>query len=121
MPTELAMQEENATPVSNRFSIDLAAPNRAKWKGGTGREHHTRIREYFQGKDCMRYNRIDAMIDAARRSGLTLDLLHQLTQGLSRQAFRKVMGNASSMPSYMKSKDRPYLVRRARAPSSESL
>ncbi len=121
MPTDLAMQEENATPVSNQFGIDLAAQNRARWKSGTGREHHTRIREYFHRKDCMAHHRVDAMIEAARRSGLTLDLLHQLTQGLSRQAFRKVMGNASSMPSYMKSKDRPYLVRRARAPSSESL
>lgn len=84
-------------------------------------EHRCRIDEYFQRKDCMAYNRVDDMIAAARKSGLTLDLLHQLTQGLSRQAFRRVMGNASSMPSYMKSKDKPYLVRRASAPSRESL
>lgn len=69
----------------------------------------------------MANSRIDDLIAAASASGLTLDLLHQLTQGLSRQAFRKVMGNASSMPSYMKSKDRPYLLRKANAPSSESL
>ena len=66
-------------------------------------------------------SRIDDLIMAARASGLTLDLLCQLTQGLSRQAFRKVMGNASSMPSYMKSRDRPYLLRNASAPSRESL
>lgn len=66
-------------------------------------------------------DRIDELSDAARESGLTIDLLHQLTQGLSRQAFLRVMGNASSLPSYMKSSDSPYLLRKAKAPSSESL
>ena len=69
----------------------------------------------------MKYDRVDDMLAAAHASGLTVDLLEQLTQGLSRQAFRKVMGNASSMPSYMKSSDKPYLVRIVSAPSSESL
>lgn len=69
----------------------------------------------------MTVDRIDALVVAARESGLTIDLLECLTQGLSRQAFLKVMGNASSMPSYMKSKGSPYLLRKASAPSSESL
>ncbi len=65
-------------------------------------------------------DRVDELISAARVSGLTVDLLQVLTQGLSRQAFRKVMGNASSMPSYMKSKESPYLVRMDKAPSSDN-
>ena len=69
----------------------------------------------------MRDDRFDAIRCAAHASGLTIDLLVQLTDGLSRQAFLKVIGNASSMPSYMKSSDKPYLVRRAKAPSSDNL
>jgi len=64
--------------------------------------------------------RTDDLIAAANATGLTIDLLELLTQGLSRQAFRKVIGNASSMPSYMKSSDSAYLLRIASAPSSES-
>lgn len=65
--------------------------------------------------------RLDAVLKAATESGLTADLLEVLTQGLSRQAFLRVMGNASSMPSYMKSKDNPYFALRAKAPSRDSL
>lgn len=54
-------------------------------------------------------------------SGLTIDYLEWLTRGLSRQAARKVIGNASSMPSYMKSSDNPYVSRKERAPSIETL
>lgn len=71
--------------------------------------------------DYMQRDRIDDLKQAARMSGLTIDLLQHLTQGLSRQAFLSVMGNASSMPSYMKSNESPYLVRKAKAPSNESL
>lgn len=63
--------------------------------------------------------RIDELCAAANASGLTIDLLEALTHGLSRQAFLKVMGNASSLPSYMKSSETPYLLRIARAPSSD--
>lgn len=66
-------------------------------------------------------DKVAEMQKAAQESGLTLDLLEHLTQGLSRQAFLKVMGNASSIPSYMKSSDRLYLVRNAKAPSSDNL
>lgn len=48
-----------------------------------------------------------------------MDFLYLLTVGLSRQAFRKVMGNASSLPQYMKSSDNPYVSRNAKAPSSD--
>ena len=64
--------------------------------------------------------RIEALKKAADESGLSIDLLHHLTQDLSRQAFLSVIGRASSMPSYMKSIDSPYLLRRAKAPSSDS-
>jgi len=63
--------------------------------------------------------KIDALIAAAAASGLTIDLLEALTHGLSRQAFLKVMGNASSLPSYMKSRETPYFLRMASAPSSD--
>lgn len=66
-------------------------------------------------------DRLADMQKAAHKSGLTIDVLQVLTQGLSRQAFLRVMGNASSMPSYMKSSESPYFVLRASAPSSDSL
>lgn len=68
----------------------------------------------------VRMNRIDMLREGAAASGLTMDFLEALTQGLSRQALRKVIGNASSMPSYMKSSDNPNLCRKASAPSSDS-
>lgn len=61
--------------------------------------------------------RLDELISCANETGLTIDFLEHLTHGLSRQAFLKVMGNASSMPSYMKSSDSPNVLRRASAPS----
>lgn len=64
--------------------------------------------------------RLDALIAGARETGFTIDYLDQLTVGLSLQAARKVIGNASSMPSNMKSSDNPYVRRSARAPSSDS-
>lgn len=64
--------------------------------------------------------KIDALQAAAAASGITIDLLEALTHGLSRHAFLKVMGNASSLPSYMKSSDTPYLLRMASAPSRDS-
>lgn len=64
--------------------------------------------------------RIDVLREGADASGYTIDFLDYLTEGLSLQAARKVIGNASSMPSNMKSSDNPYVRRRARAPSSES-
>ena len=71
-------------------------------------------------QDMNMQDRLTLLRDGARDSGITIDFLEALTQGLSRQALRKVIGNASSMPSYMKSSDSPYLFRSARAPSSES-
>lgn len=63
--------------------------------------------------------RIDLLIEGAKRSGLTMDYLEALTAGLSKKALRKVIGNASAIPSYMKSRESPYLFRRASAASSE--
>ena len=63
---------------------------------------------------------IDDLIVGANTSGFTIDYLDALTVGLSRHAARRVIGNASSMPSYMKSNDNPYVWRSARAPSSDT-
>ena len=64
-------------------------------------------------------DRLDLLREGAAKSGFTIDFLECLTQGLSRQALRRVIGNASSMPSYMKSSDRSYLLRMAKAPSRD--
>lgn len=66
-------------------------------------------------------DKIDLLRKTADQSGLTIDFLALLSAGLSRQAFLRVMGNASSLPSYMKSSDNPHLSRKAKAPSSDSL
>nr|WP_236641492.1 hypothetical protein [Paracoccus aeridis] len=63
--------------------------------------------------------RLEMLRAGAAASGFTIDFLEALTQGLSRQATLKVIGNASAMPSYMKSSDNPYVRRSARAPSME--
>ena len=55
----------------------------------------------------------------AQQSGFTMDFLQRLTQGLDCQACLRVIGNASSIPSYMKSNDNPYVWRNASAPSKE--
>ena len=65
--------------------------------------------------------RLEQLITAANETGFTMDYLELLTAGLSSQAARKVIDNASSMPSYMKSSDNPYVFRSASAPSIDSL
>lgn len=65
-------------------------------------------------------NRLDLIRVCARESGFTIDYLEALTRGLSIQALRIVMGNASAMPSYMKSSDNPYVLRRQSAPSMDT-
>lgn len=62
---------------------------------------------------------LDVLIEGARKSGYTIDYLDYLVDGLSLQAARKVIGNASALPSMMKSSDNPYVARNARAPSSD--
>lgn len=81
-----------------------------------GWERAGRMREYRS-----REERLELLIETARESGLTIDFLEWITQGLSRQAFLRVMGNASSFPSNMKSSDSPNVRRSAKAPSSDSL
>ncbi len=68
----------------------------------------------------MESDRIDILVAGANRSGFTIDYLEALTSGLSIQDARKVIGNASAMPSYMKSSDNPNVRRRASAPSTET-
>lgn len=68
----------------------------------------------------MGLSRLDILVEGARRSGFTIDYLDSLTLGLSRQALRRVIGNASSMPSIMKSSDNPYVRRSALAPSRDN-
>lgn len=65
--------------------------------------------------------RIDALVAGAAKSGFTIDYLEAMTSGLSLSAALKVIGNASSMPSYMKSSDNPYVRRNAKAPSTDTL
>lgn len=65
-------------------------------------------------------HRIDRLRFAANETGFTLDYLEALTSGLSIQAERKVIGNVSMMPSYMKSSDNPYVCRSAIAPSIDT-
>ena len=64
--------------------------------------------------------RIDLLIKQARITGFTIDYLEALTAGLSLNACLRVIGNASSMPSYMKSSDNPYARRKAIAPSMDT-
>lgn len=64
-------------------------------------------------------DRIEFLRQAAQKTGFTIDYLEVMTRGLSRQAALRVIGNASSMPSYMKSSDNPYVRRKARAPSRD--
>ena len=59
--------------------------------------------------------RIRMMQGAAEATGLTIDILDHLATGLSSSAFRRFMGNASEIPSYMKSSESPYVFRSARA------
>lgn len=49
--------------------------------------------------------RLDAMLQIAKLSGLTVDLVYDLMQDLSIHGLRSVMGRASSMPSDKKSSD----------------
>lgn len=65
-------------------------------------------------------DRLDLLILSARETGLTIDYLEALTRGLSRKACLKAIGNVSSMPSYMKSSDNPYVRRNASAPSTDT-
>jgi len=64
--------------------------------------------------------RIQLLRHAARETSFTIDYLDLLTSGLSRQAALKVIGNASSMPSNMKSMDNPYTCRSFLAPTTEA-
>ncbi len=64
-------------------------------------------------------DKIEILRMGAQQSGFTIDFLELLTQGLDFQACLRVIGNASSIPSYMKSNDNPYVWRSASAPSKE--
>lgn len=65
-------------------------------------------------------NRLDILIEGARRTGLTIDFLYDISIGLSKSSLRKVIGNASSIPSYMKSSDSPNFARITRDASRET-
>lgn len=69
----------------------------------------------------MSKRRIDALMHLSRETGLTLDYWEWLTRGLDSQALRKLRGNASALPQYMKSSDSPYTRRSSSAPLSDSL
>ena len=54
-------------------------------------------------------DRDSLLIEAARRSGQSLDLLVALSDGLSDKAVARLCGNAESLPRYKKSKLSPYI------------
>lgn len=64
--------------------------------------------------------RLDALIQTAKATNFTIDFLEAITQGLSCQAFLRVIGNVSALPTYMKSSERPYLLRNFNAPSTDT-
>lgn len=64
-------------------------------------------------------DRIELLTDAARQSGLTFDLLEFVTRGLDDKALAILCGNVSTLPTYMKSRDIPYLSDSFNAPSIE--
>ena len=90
------------------------------WVGGvsygSGARHYFEAWQMEDSGDA----RLGLLMAGADATSLTIDFLHDLTEGLSLQALRIVIDNASSMPSYRKSKDSPYVFRSARAPSIDS-
>lgn len=64
---------------------------------------------------------IDKMVDAAQISGLTVDLIEFLINGLEDTAIAILLGNVSNLPAYIKSSDTPNLSRIFSAPSIEIL
>lgn len=66
-------------------------------------------------------NRLDAMIEAAKKSGILLDDVYEMSLALDDMAFRQLMGRLSTSPMYMNSSVIPYRSRRAKAPSSDIL
>ena len=93
---------------------------RRSWKKTLRVHNHARLTRREQRGNMME-DRLDALISAKRASGLSLDLLDELTQGLDSHAFLTVMGNASSSPSISQSRGNPNRCLIARAPLSESL
>lgn len=65
-------------------------------------------------------DRVTVLREGAKATGFTIDYLDALSRGLSIQALRKLIGNASEMPSYMKSSDNPYVRRSARPAPSDT-
>ena len=60
------------------------------------------------------------LIDAAQKSGQSLELLVYLTDGLGDRATAKLCGNAASLPIYMKSRLSPYFSDSTTATSTET-
>lgn len=56
----------------------------------------------------MNDDQLDKLLDAARQSGMTVDALVCLTEGLDANAVAILLGNVSNLPKYMKSKEIPY-------------
>lgn len=67
----------------------------------------------------MTEEQIDLIIEAAQLSGFTVDALVFLSRGLDATALAILMGNVSSLPVYMKSREIPYRDCILIAPSME--
>ena len=51
--------------------------------------------------------RVTILIDGAQKTAMTIDYLEFLSRGLCSHALRRLIDNASSMPAYKKSRDKP--------------
>lgn len=89
-------------------------PRNLDWEGGEAKKFGLPTESCADSEA-----RLDLLIEGAQLSGVTIDALDYLSQGLSDSALRTLIGNWSSMPSYMKSSDNPYLFRSASAPSMD--
>lgn len=60
----------------------------------------------FMGGSMTKDERLNLMLELKRETGVSLDVLDQLPDGLSRQAFLMAAGRLPSSPSYIQSSDR---------------
>lgn len=68
----------------------------------------------------MTEDRLELLLELRGHTGLTLDFLHDLFQGLPSQAVRASLDNISELPQYKKSSGSPYVSRNASAPFNET-
>ena len=65
----------------------------------------------------MNEENLSILIEVAQTTGFSVDLLEFITRGLDDRAVAILLGNVSSLPTYMKSNDIPNRARIFNAPS----